>query len=47
MTQNDFDQNTEELEVERAALEAQGIKTGGYLPGEEPPPAQKTNQPRK
>ena len=44
ITQNDYDQNTEELEIDRATKEALGTRTGGYLPGEEPP-NQKT--PRK
>ena len=35
ITQNDFEQNNEELEIERAEQEAEGIRRGGYLPGEE------------
>ena len=37
MTQNDFEQNNDELEIERAEQETLGTRTG-YLPGEEPPP---------
>ncbi len=46
ITQNDFEQNNEELETERAITETLGLRTGGYLPGEEPP-AQKNQPPRK
>ena len=38
ITQNDFEQNTDELETERAVAETLGIRAG-YLPGEETPPA--------
>ena len=44
ITVNDFDQNNEELEIERAEQETQGIRTGGYLPGEEPPQKKPSRQ---
>lgn len=43
ITQNDFDQNNDELEIERAALEAEAVRQGGYLPGEEQEPQPRRN----
>ena len=45
VTQNDFEQNNEELEIERALDESAAIKTGGYLTVEDSP--QNTNHLRK
>lgn len=44
VTQNDFDQNNEELEIERAQEESAAVRTGGYLPGEQQAPSPATQK---